>query len=113
MTTHQKNPVESLREREIAVFWDEMASFLPKSLEREALGDEKIFRAFRAVYPKIKEHFFYEIYKELEEEYIQQKLKKRAIRCIEMYGNNMAGIVVDDCINDFRSLLLAKRGKNI
>lgn len=89
---------------EVAVFWDEMASFLPKSLEREALGDEKIFRAFRVVYPKIKEHFFHQIIKELEEKYIQQKLKKRQIRCIEMYGNNITGVAISDCINDFRSI---------
>ena len=43
-------------ESEIAVFWDEMASFLPKSIERSALGDEKICNAFRAMYPKMKAH---------------------------------------------------------
>lgn len=53
MTTQEN---EWREESEIAVFWDEMASFLPKSIERSALGDEKICNAFRAMYPKMKAH---------------------------------------------------------
>jgi len=41
---------------ELAVFWDEIAQHLPKSIERSALGDEKIFRAFATAYPKMKKH---------------------------------------------------------
>ncbi len=43
-----------LEESEIAIFWSIMSDFLPKSLERQALGDEKIFRAFNAMYPNMK-----------------------------------------------------------
>jgi hypothetical protein len=55
--THHTCPTpanEWREESEIAVFWDQMASFLPKSIERSALGDEKICNAFRAMYPKMK-----------------------------------------------------------
>ena len=41
---------------ELAVFWDEIAQHLPKCMERNALGDEKIFHAFATAYPKIKKH---------------------------------------------------------
>ena len=41
---------------ELAVFWDEIAQHLPKSIERSALGDEKIFCAFATAYPKMKKH---------------------------------------------------------
>ncbi len=43
-------------ESEIAVFWDEIAQNLPKSIEMSALGHEKIFRAFKIAYPKIRAH---------------------------------------------------------
>ena len=54
MSTIEKITEKSTLESELAVFWDEIAQGLPKSLEREALGDEKIFTAFRAAYPKIR-----------------------------------------------------------
>ena len=41
---------------ELAVFWDEIAQHLPKCMERNALGDEKIFQAFATAYPKMKKH---------------------------------------------------------
>ena len=41
---------------ELAVFWDEIVQHLPKSIERSALGDEKIFCAFATAYPKMKKH---------------------------------------------------------
>ena len=49
-------PDTEMEKAELAVFWDEMAQHLPKSIERSALGDEKIFRAFATAYPKIKKH---------------------------------------------------------
>lgn len=51
----QKEYVEK-EESELAIFWEEMSKNLPKSVERSALGDEKIFVAFKCVYPKIKEY---------------------------------------------------------
>lgn len=51
-----KQLIEEQRNKaEVAVFWDEIASGLPKSIERSALGDEKICRAFAMAYPKIKQ----------------------------------------------------------
>lgn len=47
---------EERNENELAVFWDKMTSYLPKSIERSALGDEKIFIAFKETYPDIKKH---------------------------------------------------------
>lgn len=47
---------EGLDESELAVFWNEIANNLPKSVERSVLGDEKIFLAFRVAYPKIKNY---------------------------------------------------------
>jgi len=47
-----------MEKAEIGVFWSEMASLLPKTIERAALGDEKICNAFRGVYPKIKSYSF-------------------------------------------------------
>jgi len=35
---------------ELAIFWDKMSSYLPKSIERNALGDEKIFTALKQAY---------------------------------------------------------------
>jgi len=43
-------------ENEVSVFWDLISSHLPKSVERSALGDEKIFLAFKAAYPSIKNY---------------------------------------------------------
>lgn len=41
---------------ELSVFWNEIETNLPKSLEMSALGNDKVFRAFAIVYPKIREH---------------------------------------------------------
>ena len=48
---------------ELAIFWQEIADNLPKSLERSALGDEKMFLAFASVYPKMAEHLEQEMLK--------------------------------------------------
>lgn len=45
---------EQKKESELAVFWEEIASNLPKSREMSALGHEKVFLAFKSAYPKIK-----------------------------------------------------------
>ena len=37
-------------ESELAIFWDKIASYLPKSIERSSLGDDKIFTAFKQAY---------------------------------------------------------------
>lgn len=37
-------------ESELAIFWDKISSYLPKSIERSALGDDKIFTAFKQAY---------------------------------------------------------------
>lgn len=50
---------------EIAIFWNDIAENLPKSLERSALGDEKIFRAFCVTYPKIRKYLLLEHDREL------------------------------------------------
>ncbi len=47
---------KSIEFAEVAIFWNEIESFLPKSFEREALGDNAIFIAFRATYPKIRNY---------------------------------------------------------
>jgi lysine/ornithine N-monooxygenase len=52
----EKGEWEQRTKAELAVFWDEIAKALPKSMERSALGDEKIFRAFASSYPKMREH---------------------------------------------------------
>jgi hypothetical protein len=57
-----KNPTI---QTEIAVFWDRMAGFLPKTPEREALGDEKIFLAFAATYPEIKKYIITKTYEQI------------------------------------------------
>ena len=62
MTNHsgetclKHTPDTDMDKAELAVFWDEIAQHLPKSIERGALGDEKIYRAFATAYPKIKKH---------------------------------------------------------
>ena len=43
-------------ESELSVFFDCISKNLPKSIERVALGDEKIFRAFRAAYQEIRSY---------------------------------------------------------
>jgi len=53
------------RKGELAIFWEEMADNLPKSLERAALGDEKIFLAFKSVYFKMAEHLEQETLKNI------------------------------------------------
>lgn len=52
---------------ELAVFWDEISKFLPKSVERAALGDEKIFIAFKSAYPLIKRFILLSHDKEMKE----------------------------------------------
>ncbi len=37
-------------DNEVAIFWNKMSEYLPKSLERSALGDEKIFTALKLAY---------------------------------------------------------------
>lgn len=39
---------------ELSVFWQAIASHLPKSFEREAFGEDKILQAFKAVYPEMR-----------------------------------------------------------
>ena len=56
ITSLQYNKEEQTIQSELAMFWDEIANYLPKSKERAALGDEKIFNAFAATYPKIIKH---------------------------------------------------------
>ena len=41
---------------ELAVFWHEISEGLPHSIERAALGDEKILRAIRPAYIKMREY---------------------------------------------------------
>lgn len=65
------NKEEMLEESELAVFWDEISTNLPKSIEREALGDKKIFSAFRIAYPKIKSHIVKEARKERDKEIVK------------------------------------------
>jgi hypothetical protein len=48
--------MDKQEESELAAFWEEISQYLPKSIERAALGDEKIFRAFKGAYPKIKSY---------------------------------------------------------
>ena len=58
---------DTILESEVAVFWDEISQHLPKSVERSALGDEKIFRAFYVAYPKIKSYLRDKIFQAVEE----------------------------------------------
>ena len=48
--------IEEQEKIEVAVFWDEISRYLPKSLERAALGDEKIFLALKIAYSKIRKY---------------------------------------------------------
>ena len=69
--TEEKQAIQS----EIAVFWDEIANNLPKSIERSALGDEKIFNAFATAYPKIRHHLLTTTAQRVREETIGKILK--------------------------------------
>jgi len=60
---------------ELAIFWQEIADNLPKSLERSALGDEKMFLAFASVYPKMAEHLEQEMLERVRE-LIEKKLQE-------------------------------------
>lgn len=73
--TNYKQMIES----ELAVFWDEIAENLPKSIERSALGDEKIFLAFKVAYPKIKSSL---AIKSIDEEIKWLESKKKKCDCI-------------------------------
>ena len=78
-------PDTEMEKAELAVFWDEMAQHLPKSIERSALGDEKIFRAFATAYPKIKKHLISSrdtYWKERVEE-ARRKERERSIQAIK------------------------------
>lgn len=46
--------IDTKTEAELSIFWQEIAQHLPKTLEREALGDHKIFNAFAIAYKKMK-----------------------------------------------------------
>lgn len=53
-------------EVEASVFWSKIAEYLPKSFERSALGDEKIYNAFYPAYLQFREvllHTLQEEYK--------------------------------------------------
>lgn len=43
---------------ELSIFWNEIANALPKSIERSAFGDERIFNAFATAYPAIREYLY-------------------------------------------------------
>lgn len=45
---------EDILNAEMAIFWNRISNALPKSIERSALGDEKIHNAFKSVYPEMK-----------------------------------------------------------
>lgn len=46
--------IDTKTEAELSIFWQEISQHLPKTLEREALGDHKIFNAFAIAYKKMK-----------------------------------------------------------
>jgi len=73
MTNQIKNFIEEgEKERtdsELAIFWNEIATYLPKSYERSALGDEKIFIAFKQAYPQLKKHIQISLIKIIVEHY--------------------------------------------
>ncbi len=52
------NPQEDLEniKSEASIFWDKISEYLPKSIERSALGDEKIYRAFYQAYTEFRPH---------------------------------------------------------
>mgnify|MGYP007071669334 CR=1 FL=1 len=57
---HQKHKIDS----EVSIFWDKISEYLPKSLERNALGDETIFRAFNQAYKEFRPFLISRIEKE-------------------------------------------------
>lgn len=75
----KSNEERHTNDSEIAVFWYEMERNLPKSLEMEALGKEKIFRAFSAAYPNIKDFFL------TQREADQRALVKGALEILKKY----------------------------
>lgn len=58
MNKLQQLQEENREQAELVVFWETITSGLPKSIERYALGDEKIFIAFKRAYPEIRKHVF-------------------------------------------------------
>jgi len=104
---HKHNFKESIEEAEIVVFWDEMAKNLPKSLERNALGDEKIFLAFKATYPKIKTHLITTIISEYEEMLVDiRNLVKPICRC--MCEKNKIAISYNNSLYEAREIIESK-----
>lgn len=63
---------------ELAVFWDEIAQHLPKSIERSALGDEKIFDAFATAYPNMRQHLITS-----RDTYWKEKIEELELSCVD------------------------------
>lgn len=54
-TQPTKTALELICEQEVAILCNAITEHLPKSIEREALGDEVICNAIKTVYPKFRE----------------------------------------------------------
>ena len=74
---------------ELAIFWNEIALNLPKSIERSALGDEKIFRAFQIAYPKMREYLLTskDVQHKAEVETARKEEREAVVRIAECYMN--------------------------
>lgn len=67
---------ENKKKAELSIFWQEMSTYLPKTLEREALGDSKIFQAFALTYPSIKKYLLSTLLDEMEKSLPEEEIPK-------------------------------------
>lgn len=78
MTPLQNKIEEAKIESELAVFWNEMSNFLPKTRARAELGDQAIFAAFKALYPIMRTHIATLAQEEARKEMVE-KIRKSKI----------------------------------
>ena len=79
---------ENKKKAELSIFWQEMSTYLPKTLEREALGDSKIFQAFALTYPSIKKYLLSTLLDEIEREN-QELIGRHNARILNQFQTEM------------------------
>jgi len=96
---------ENKKKAELSIFWQEMSTYLPKTLEREELGDSKIFQAFALTYPSIKKYLLSTLLDEIEKQ-VETNKKPRLPENIYM-GNykDMSDAGYNQAIEEVLSIL--------
>jgi hypothetical protein len=78
---------------EASIFFSKISEYLPRSLERSALGDENIYRAFFQAYTEFRPHLLTSAHSELKKEFVKD---------LEEYDSD-SPLLLNDLIKKYQS----------